>query len=293
MAIDLSQLLGGKPFAVSCNLVFNRYGFKTPALADTGANGYVLINTTFAQRLSHFLSSPIRTLPLPITVGGFDGRSRQSASQYIVLHLHIDGRKQYNVPMVLLNTGHHDLILGRTWFDHLNIQLNPRRRQLVWPVDQHPTPDLVKIRWLHSKILVPKAIDPDHQADADRRDQALGQEDLSPFVGVVDRPLDSCVPQILKRKHGITLGMRSSEYWDRQNNLRAMNRALAGVSTRQPSVRRPKVIKPDLPPIDIAAIGAAGFRRNLQDVHSIVFSTSLYEIDYLLEKEIADKEDDL
>ena len=293
MAIDLSQLLGGKPFAVSCNLVFNRYGFKTPALADTGANGYVLINTTFAQRLSHFLSSPIRTLPLPITVGGFDGRSRQSASQYIVLHLHIDGRKQYNVPMVLLNTGHHDLILGRTWFDHLNIQLNPRRRQLVWPADQHPTPDLVKIRWLHPKILVPKAIDPDHQADADRRDQALGQEDLSPSVGVVDRPLDSCVPQILKRKHGITLGMRSSEYWDRQNNLRAMNQALAGVSTRQPSVRRPKVIKPDLPPIDIAAIGAAGFRRNLQDVHSIVFSTSLYEIDYLLEKEIADKEDDL
>ena len=72
-----------------------------------------------------------------------------------------------------------------------------------------------------------------------------------------------------------------------------MNQALVGVSTRQPSIRRPKVIKPDLPPIDIAAISAAGFQRNLQDVYSIVFSTSLYEIDYLLEKEIADKEDDL
>jgi hypothetical protein len=62
-------------------------------LANTRANGYVLINIIFAQRLSHFLSSPIRTLPLLITVGGFNGQSRQSVSQYIVLYLHINGRK--------------------------------------------------------------------------------------------------------------------------------------------------------------------------------------------------------
>ena len=72
-----------------------------------------------------------------------------------------------------------------------------------------------------------------------------------------------------------------------------MNQALVGVSTRQPSIRRPKVIKPDLPPIDIAAISAAGFQRNLQDVYSIVFSTSLYKINYLLEKEITNKKNDL
>ena len=72
-----------------------------------------------------------------------------------------------------------------------------------------------------------------------------------------------------------------------------MNQALTGVNTRQPSVRRPKTVKFDLPPVNIAAIGAAGFCRNLQDERSIVFSTSLYEIDYLLEKEIADKADNL
>ena len=302
MAIDLSQLLGGKQFTVSCNLVFNRYGFKTPALADTGANGYVIINTILARQLSHFLSSPILTLPSPIAVRGFDGHSLQSATQYIVFHLHVDSRKQYNVPMVLLNTGHQGLILGRTWFDHLSVRLDPRRRQLIWPADLHPSPDLVKIRWLDPKILAPKTIDPDHQADADRRDQAFEQEDPLPSVGVVERlssPISpycaghSKTPQVLKRKLGTTSSTHRSEYWDRQNNLRAMNQALAGVSTRQSSVRRPKVIKLDLPPIDIAAIGAVGFRRNLQDIRSIVFSTSLYEIDYLLEKEIADKEDDL
>jgi predicted aspartyl protease len=33
---------------VSCNLVFNKYRFKTPALVDTGVNGYMLINIKFA-----------------------------------------------------------------------------------------------------------------------------------------------------------------------------------------------------------------------------------------------------
>ena len=33
---------------VSYNLVFNGHRFKTPALVNTKANGYVLINTKFA-----------------------------------------------------------------------------------------------------------------------------------------------------------------------------------------------------------------------------------------------------
>ena len=45
--------------------------------------------------------------------------------------------------------------------------------------------------------------------------------------------------------------------------------------------------------MNIAAIGATGFRRNLQHVQSAVFSASLYEINYLIEKERADEADDL
>jgi len=52
-------------------------------------------------------------------------------------------------------------------------------------------------------------------------------------------------------------------------------------------------VRLDLPPINIAAIGAAGYRRNLQDVKSTAFSVSLYEIDYLIEKKLADQKDDL
>jgi predicted secreted protein len=75
-----------------------------------------------------------------------------------------------------------------------------------------------------------------------------------------------------------------------------MNQALAGVKPQQPQrppVRRPKQsVNLNLPPVDIAAIGVTGYRRNLQDDQAIAFSTSLYEIDHLIEKQLADQEDD-
>jgi hypothetical protein len=49
----------------------------------------------------------------------------------------------------------------------------------------------------------------------------------------------------------------------------------------------------DLLPIDITAISTTGFRRNLQVPSSTTFSTSLYEIDYLLKKELANEADNL
>jgi hypothetical protein len=74
----------------------------------------VFINIKFAQRLSRFLSTLIHTLLTLITVCGFNRQSRQTVNRYIILYLRVDGRKQYNVLIVLLDTGYRDLILSRT-----------------------------------------------------------------------------------------------------------------------------------------------------------------------------------
>jgi hypothetical protein len=68
---------------------------------------------------------------------------------------------------------------------------------------------------------------------------------------------------------------------------------LTGVGPPQPSIKRLKPVKLDLPPINIAAIGVVGYRRNLLDDRAIAFSSSLYEIDYLIKKKLANKKDDL
>lgn len=129
--------------------------------------------------------------------------------------------------MILLDTGYQDLILGRTWFDQLNVQLNPRKRQLVWPATLPLSPDIVKLRILSPEILKPRPSNRNHQSDADRRDQLQNDPQLS--VGLVDGPLftrilapSSCAG--LKKEPSFPEGLeRRREYWDRQNNLRAMN----------------------------------------------------------------------
>jgi hypothetical protein len=60
-------------------------------------------------------------------------------------------------------------------------------------------------------------------------------------------------------------------------------------TARQMAVRKPA----DLPPVDICCIGAVGFYRNLVQPDTIAFTTSLYEIDRILEEkesELTDEE---
>ena len=147
---------------VSCNLVFNEHRFKTPALVNTRVNGYVLFNIKFAQRLSRFLSTLIHILLTLIIIYRFDRQSRQVINRYIILYLRVDGRKQYNVFIVLLDINYRDLIFNYTQFNQQNIQLNLRLRQLVQPAITSRSLELVKVRYYNLEILKSRLINPDY-----------------------------------------------------------------------------------------------------------------------------------
>jgi len=112
LTIDLSQLLKGRQFTVFYNLVFNKHGFKTFTLIDIKANNYIFINIKFVQRLFRFFFTFIHTLLILIIVYKFDKQSRQTVNRYIVLYLHVNNCKQYNVFIVLFNTSYQDLIFS-------------------------------------------------------------------------------------------------------------------------------------------------------------------------------------
>ena len=69
-----------------------------------------------------------------------------------------------------------------------------------------------------------------------------------------------------------------------------MNQKLAGLTGRKKAVKGWKSPKAseyypaNLPKLDICAIGAVGFYRNMSAAGATVFSTSLYEIDQILEE---------
>ena len=83
--------MGGRHFTVSCRLSYNGLAVQTSALADSGANGFLFLNTRFARDLMKFLDvSPI-SLSHPCPVKGYNGRPRKPISEVLILYFEVDG----------------------------------------------------------------------------------------------------------------------------------------------------------------------------------------------------------
>lgn len=81
--------------------------------------------------------------------------------------------------MLVADLGKYDMILGRKWFADHDVLLDCRRYRMIW-LDEKTLFDDVA-----SKMAVPTPTailqkpkpNPDHQADADRRDRLFGQKE--------------------------------------------------------------------------------------------------------------------
>ena len=136
--------MGGPQFTVPCSLSMNGYTVALRTLLDSGANGLAFVDTRCANDLAKFLNLIPTPLPEPIPVKGYDSKSRATVTHILRAHLTIDGRRQYNLPLLILDLGSHDLILGRKWFDYFRILLDVHNRRLHWPVEIPPTYSAVR-----------------------------------------------------------------------------------------------------------------------------------------------------
>ena len=199
------------------------------------------------------------------------------------------------------------MILGRKWLAYLGLQLEVRSRRLIWPETLPPTPSFIKEISITMENLVRPQINTIYQADAMRRDQAFEKDvQLDPQrTRILRRPQTTYVtpPAPETQEVGSDLAKfptenptkpqrkvrdigRHTELIDRKDNLRKMERELRKTINPIPQTtarRTPK--KPtDLPPVDVCCIGAVGFYRNLVQPDTVAFTTSLYEIDRMIEE---------
>jgi hypothetical protein len=78
---------------IPCTLSHNGYSVKLKALADSGANGFVFIDTLCAIDIAKFLSLKVQRLPRAINVKGYNGKVGNAITYILRLHLTIDGRR--------------------------------------------------------------------------------------------------------------------------------------------------------------------------------------------------------
>ena len=246
----------------------NGLGVQTKSLADTGANCYLVINKPFAKRLSKALQSPLRKLPYSVPIRGFQQNIQSHVSEYIRLHLTVEGRRIYNCPFVLLDLGAQDVIIGKKLFSRFRILLDSEKSRLVWPKEYPPTPSWSKEITLPYHSRETSIRHPAYQSDANRRDNAIHHED--------------------RRRAG-----------GRSMKVKVINPDYEEITVAPPSPPRNQEVPPpprakpipSFTPVRICEIGANAFHHEMMRSDSEFFQTSIYEIDQIIRDKML-KEDE-
>jgi hypothetical protein len=267
-------LLGGTAFTIACTVSNNGLGIRTSSLVDTRANGHTFIDTKFVKTVEHFLGVSPVPLQTPCKVRGFDGQQTTPITHSIELALMVDGRR-IRTPMLIVELGEHDMILGRKWFVGTGVLIDCKNRRLIWPDSQPQAKKWGRILTTTKKILETTGASSQHQQDADRRDRNIATSELEKPRTILRRPA-SARPSTWK-------GDQVEQYRKMSSELKGRVSRSTGSIPRRPMQ---KEIKQRKPTIDICNISAAAFQVNLQREDNIFFTTSMFEIDRELEARI-------
>lgn len=194
-SLDLSRLMGGQALEVPCMLAKNGSAFRTLTLIDTGANGFLFIDTALADSLIRHFNVTKIPLPQEVPITGYDGQRGTACTHYLRMTFIINGRRFVREPFLIAPLGRHDIILGRKWMSHYHVNPEVRLRKLIWPSELpiHQSFDRI-IEIPRNTLFKPLIPNPQHQLDADKRDAALLTEDrldipcARPYYGPVGSP---------------------------------------------------------------------------------------------------------
>jgi hypothetical protein len=292
--------MGGSPLTTPVTLVKNGIGIMTHVLADTGANGFAFIDSQFAAQLCARLKIKGNPLPKAIPANGYDGTSPQNVTSYVKLSMHIDGRRQWNLPFICLNLGEHKVILGRKWFEYFHVNLDIAKRRMLWPLENVLTPSFQRLIYWDAHTLRPVPIDDDAQRDSERRDRAFQNNEKRQVDGrkaKTTEELDLLLVQSLEMKsekvsnRAIWISRSGSQRSKQRESIQKMNAILQDTFQLSYKARLSKKQywtppKRKANQFDIRIVSAPGFRYNCNQPDNELGSFTIAELD----KAIADKE---
>ena len=171
----------------------------------------------------------------------------------------IDGRKVRNCPFIIVDLGSQDCIIGIKWLRRFKLGLDTERSRLVWPAkyprSYDPAPPLLMT--LHQSVPVSDVL-----LDVQRRDNLWENDDYrqrqSPHT-------------TLRRMRGV---LRMPKFRSRP----LCSEAVTLTRTLNPSDSPPTKVA------TIAALSANAFHFAMKQPQNEFFTTSLYEIDRVIEE---------
>ena len=312
--IDLSSLMAGNSFTLTCTLYKDGIAIQAKALGDTGASGYVFLDSRFVSDLCRTLGIKPKRLPQAIYPKGFDGKKGSPITQYLSFNIEIDGRRIYNLPMLIVELGSHDIIIGRNFFDYFRVLIDIHNQRLQWPPEFPPAKTYSRTVATYTRSDIrPQRIQPHYQQDVFRRDRAIARDDKRRQDGIHIRVLSCDLAKALStapldsddqaRDDADRTSDRTSKpyglTWERQTreDLQRMEQELKrpyDYQTDQAKARRPRprlVSEPQTTTsLDIRTISGNGFLLNARQPDVEIFSITLDGLDRLIEDRTPDQD---
>ncbi|KJZ68960.1 hypothetical protein HIM_08979 [Hirsutella minnesotensis 3608] len=145
------------------------------AVCDTGADTHLLISPTFAKQAAQRLGAKLVTLAKPIQLQDYRRRLAGSIKQQLHASFEVDGRRLPDQVFNVAEMGG-DIFIGLFWMRRQRLLLDCASTSIVWPDD---LPALAKFSpTIQLSRQDPSCkIDPKDQADADRRDRLIRQDE--------------------------------------------------------------------------------------------------------------------
>jgi hypothetical protein len=295
----VEDILGGPSLEAHCRVALGGVALKVESLLDTGAGCEILIHHDLKPFVKARLKPKILRISKPVPVSGHTNQQTDVIEKLFQANLVINGRRIQSW-FLFCNTGRHDLIVGRKWFERTGVLVDCRGKRLIW-LDDRDYDGRRDIAVPRSE-LVPPVVDPAHQHDADLRDQALRREievgkvkllhrkeDVKPATQTAMKQASS--PHLNRKRESLPAPAsqvcRTPSSHD-ANQRQALRRMDVELSKHEPEqvrleIKTKKPVSPSYAGVDIAIVEASGFLRNARRHDITIGSTSLYEINRLIE----------
>ena len=163
-------------------------GLEVKALCDTGADIPLLVSPAVADRAIEVLGARMVRLCKPIQLADYRKQLAGRITHKVVMNLELDHRRFRDQTFFVTDTGH-DVFIGQEWLAKQDVWIHPGTRSFKWPDDKPPLAKFSPVLKVDHRKPRP---DPKAQADTQRRDALMEQEDRKLEIRrILKRPLPS------------------------------------------------------------------------------------------------------
>ena len=244
------DLFTDEPLVIQCRLG-NSEEIKVMGLLDTGATGHAFIDETTAREVCEKLQISLQRLTRPKPVKGFDGKRGKDITHAIYPTLTVQDHMETVAPLLITKLGQHKMILGKPWMRKHGVIIDMATDQIVfWP--GHCTHSGI------SKPLSEKKITKTTKEPAEPKKAMKILTRMNQNEPGKTRPEPAISTKTTSNK-GLSEGLSDS-----------------GIKVKPTTEEKP---------LEMAMIGAAAYRLLSKQKDVELFSISLKDIEYQLNKE--------